>query len=84
MQVIVCGAGQVGSNIARYLSRFDTDVTMIDIDPALISAATNNLDVRGIVGHAGHPDVLKSAGAGDADLIIAKDGSRGRCHCYLF
>lgn len=71
MQVIVCDAGQVGSNIARYLSRFDTDVTMIDIDPALISAATNNLDVRGIVGHAGHPDVLKSAGAGDADLIIA-------------
>ncbi len=71
MRVIVCGAGQVGSNIARYLSRFDTNVTMIDIDPALIAAATTNLDVRGIVGHAGHPDVLKSAGAADADLIIA-------------
>ncbi|MEC8153286.1 MAG: NAD-binding protein, partial [Pseudomonadota bacterium] len=71
MRVIVCGAGQVGSNIARYLSRFDTNVTMIDIDPALIAAATTNRDVRGIVGHAGHPDVLKSAGAADADLIIA-------------
>ena len=71
MRVIVCGAGQVGTNIARYLSRFDTDVTVIDIDPALVAAATDTLDVRGLVGHAGHPDVLKQAGAMDADLIIA-------------
>ena len=71
MRVIVCGAGQVGTNIARYLSRFDTDVTVIDIDPALVAAATATLDVRGLVGHAGHPDVLKQAGAMDADLIIA-------------
>mgnify|MGYP001263255067 CR=1 FL=1 len=40
MRVIVCGAGQVGTNIARYLSRFDTDVTVIDIDPALVAAIT--------------------------------------------
>ena len=40
MRVIVCGAGQVGSNIARYLSRFDTDVTMIDIDPARRTIST--------------------------------------------
>ena len=71
MRVIVCGAGQVGTNIARYLSRFDTDVTVIDINPALVAAATDTLDVRGLVGHAGHPDVLKQAGAADADLIIA-------------
>ena len=71
MRVIVCGAGQVGTNIARYLSRFDTDVTVIDIDPTLVAAATDTLDVRGLVGHAGHPDVLKQAGAMDADLIIA-------------
>ncbi|MGB1148164.1 MAG: Trk system potassium transporter TrkA, partial [Alphaproteobacteria bacterium] len=71
MRVIVCGAGQVGTNIARYLSRFDTDVTVIDINPALVAAATDTLDVRGLVGHAGHPDVLKQAGAVDADLIIA-------------
>ena len=62
MRVIVCGAGQVGTNIARYLSRFDTDVTVIDINPALVAAATDTLDVRGLVGHAGHPDTLKCGG----------------------
>ena len=35
------------------------------------TGARDTLDVRGLVGHAGHPDVLKQAGAMDADLIIA-------------
>ena len=30
MKVIVCGAGQVGFNIARYLSQEDNDVIVVD------------------------------------------------------
>jgi trk system potassium uptake protein TrkA len=28
-------------------------------------------DVRGVVGHAAHPEVLERAGAQDADMLIA-------------
>ena len=71
MQVIICGAGQVGYNIARYLSTEDADVTVIDQSPELIAKITDSLDVKGLVGFASHPDVLERAGAANADMVIA-------------
>ncbi len=71
MQVIICGAGQVGFNIARYLSSENADITVIDQSPELVGKVTESLDVKGLVGFASHPDVLEQAGAGDADMVIA-------------
>ena len=63
MKVIICGAGQVGFNIARYLAAEANDITIIDSSSDIIQKATDTLDVQGIVGHAAHPDVLSRAGA---------------------
>ncbi|HXP96527.1 MAG TPA: Trk system potassium transporter TrkA [Telmatospirillum sp.] len=71
MKVIVCGAGQVGFNIARYLSNEDNDVTVIDQRPDLIRKMSDTLDVQCVLGHASHPPILEQAGAADADMIIA-------------
>jgi len=71
MQVIICGAGQVGYNIARYLSGEDADITVIDQSPELIAKISDSLDVKGMVGFASHPDVLERAGAANADMVIA-------------
>ncbi|QQP91979.1 Trk system potassium transporter TrkA [Skermanella rosea] len=71
MKVIVCGAGQVGSNIARYLATENNDVTVIDQSPELIQKISDTLDVQAMVGFASHPNVLEQAGAADADMIIA-------------
>lgn len=71
MKVIICGAGQVGFSIARYLSTHDNDVTIIDSSEELINQISGTLDVRGIVGFASHPDVLAKAGIADTDMIIA-------------
>ncbi|MGR3491917.1 MAG: Trk system potassium transporter TrkA [Shimia sp.] len=71
MKVIICGAGQVGWQIARHLSGENNDVTVIDYNAELVRRATDNLDVQGIHGHASYPDVLKRAGAEDADMVIA-------------
>lgn len=71
MRFIICGAGQVGYNIAAYLSSEGNDVTVVDIDNTLIAQINDDLDVKGITGHASNPDVLNAAGASDADMIIA-------------
>lgn len=71
MKVIICGAGEVGSNIAKYLATEANDITVIDQSTGLIRALSESLDVNGIVGHASQPDVLEKAGIGDADLLIA-------------
>ncbi len=71
MRVIVCGAGQVGSAIARHLATEGIDVTVIDSSPDQARRVDESYDVRGIVGHASHPEVLERAGARDADMLIA-------------
>ncbi|WP_296764953.1 Trk system potassium transporter TrkA [Sediminimonas sp.] len=71
MKVIICGAGQVGWQIARHLSGEKNDVTVIDNNPDLVRRASDTLDVQGITGFASYPDVLETAGARDADMIIA-------------
>ena len=71
MKVIVCGAGQVGAQIASHLSLERNDITIIDNNSELINQLTNSLDISGILGCASHPDVLESAGARDCDMVIA-------------
>ncbi|MBC6406849.1 MAG: Trk system potassium transporter TrkA [Rhodobacteraceae bacterium] len=71
MKVIVCGAGQVGWQIARHLSGENNDVTIVDKNAALVRRAIDMLDVQGVAGFASYPDVLERAGAHSADMIIA-------------
>ena len=71
MKVIICGAGQVGGQLARHLSTEGNDVTVVDQNGTLIRRLTDRLDVNGLTGFASHPNVLEQAGARDADMIIA-------------
>ena len=71
MRVIICGAGRVGYGLASRLSQERNTVTVIDTSPDLIRQITNELDVRGVIGHGSHPDVLVKAGVDDCDMIIA-------------
>ena len=71
MKVIICGAGQVGWQIARHLASEKNDVTIVDSDQDLVTRATDTLDVKGVSGFASYPNVLSDAGAEDADMIIA-------------
>ncbi|MBT4588191.1 MAG: Trk system potassium transporter TrkA [Rhodospirillaceae bacterium] len=71
MKVIICGAGQVGSNIARYLAQEDNEVTVVDQSAELTRKISDTLDVKAINGFASHPNVLAQAGAADADMLIA-------------
>ena len=71
MKVIICGAGQVGWQIARHLASEKNDVTIVDSNQDLVSRATDTLDVKGVSGFASYPDILSVAGAEDADMVIA-------------
>ncbi len=71
MKVIVCGAGRVGSQIAKRLAEEGNDVTVIDVNGELVRQVSELFDVGGVAGHASHPDVQERAGARDADMLIA-------------
>ena len=71
MKIIICGAGLVGQGIAARLASENNTVTIVDLSADLIRRITTELDVRGIVGHGAHPEVLKQAGIDSADMLIA-------------
>lgn len=71
MRVIVSGGGRVGSGIAERLAAENNDVSVIDTSPELIHNLRDSLDVRGFIGHGADPEILATAGAEEADMIIA-------------
>lgn len=75
MKILILGAGQVGKTVAHALSHEDNDITVVDLDSKLLKALESRLDIRTVLGHAAHPDVLIRAGAEDADLILAVTNS---------
>ncbi len=71
MKIIILGAGQVGATLAENLASEQHDVTVIDTDVALLEHLQERMDIRTVQGHASHPNVLRRAGADDADMLIA-------------
>lgn len=72
MKILILGAGQVGSSAAYHLSREEAnEVTVVDMRPDVLRELQDRLDIRTVVGHAAHPDVLERAGAADADIVVA-------------
>jgi len=75
MKIIILGAGQVGSSVATALVSEANDITVVDSDAQRLQYLQDRLDLRTVVGHASHPDVLQRAGAEDADLVLAVTNS---------
>jgi trk system potassium uptake protein TrkA len=75
MNIIILGAGQVGSSVAENLSSEANDITLVDMNVTLLGELSDRLDIQTVVGHASHPDVLKQAGISDADMLVAVTNS---------
>jgi trk system potassium uptake protein TrkA len=72
MKIIILGAGQVGSTVARHLAKEEVnDITVVDLQESLLRDLQDRLDIRTVHGFASHPDVLERAGAEDAEMVIA-------------
>jgi len=71
MKIIILGAGRVGSSVAESLVSEANDITVIDSDAARVGDLQSRFDLRGLVGNALSPALLREAAAGDADLLIA-------------
>ncbi|MCK7460263.1 Trk system potassium transporter TrkA [Idiomarina aminovorans] len=75
MKIIILGVGQVGGTLAENLVSERNDITIVDTDNDLLDDLQDKYDLRVVVGNGAHPDVLRRAGADDADLLIAVTSS---------
>lgn len=75
MKIIILGAGQVGGTLAENLASEANDITVIDVKQDRLRELQDRLDIQTIQGMGCYPDVLKKAGADDADMLIAVTNS---------
>jgi trk system potassium uptake protein len=75
MKILILGAGQVGGTLAAHLASEDFDITLVDGNAAALNALRDRLDIQTVHGWASHPDILRRAGAEDADMLIAVTSS---------
>jgi trk system potassium uptake protein TrkA len=71
MKIIILGAGQVGAALAEHLAYEKNDVTVVDINPEQLDTLQSRFDLRTVCGHGAYPQVLRNAGAEDADMLVA-------------
>ena len=75
MKILILGAGQVGGTLAENLANEGVDITLVDAEGGLLDELRNKLDIQTVQGWGSHPDVLRRAGAEDADMLIAVTSS---------
>ncbi len=75
MKIIIAGAGEVGSHLAKMLSSESNDITVIDSDMDRLESLATNTDIITVWGNPSSIAVLKDAGVESADLFIAVNPS---------
>lgn len=71
MNIVIVGAGEVGTHIASQLVSEQKDVVIIEKDPECAARASTMLDCLVITGEGSNVEVLEQAGADKADIFIA-------------
>ena len=71
MKVIIMGCGRVGAELATQLDREGHEVIALDINPDALRALPPDFKGRRIVGNGIDQDVLRKAGAAEADAFVA-------------
>jgi len=71
MRIIILGAGRVGESVAENFVSERNDITVVDTDPRRLRNLEERLDLRGVPGNGIHSEVLRRAGAEDADMLVA-------------
>lgn len=71
MKIIIAGAGEVGSHLAKMLSNENQDIILIDSDQDKLDVLDSHYNLMTLKGSTSSFEAMRSAGIGHADLYIA-------------
>ena len=76
MKILILGAGQVGSTLARYLCLDDdNDITIVDQKEEMLTPLQRHLDIKTVIGYGAYPSVLEKAGIMSKTNVLSKVAS---------
>ena len=71
MKIVIVGAGEVGSHLAKMLAGEGSEITVIDNDAQRLAKVLTVADVATVQGSPTSINVLREAGVGMADLFVS-------------
>ncbi len=71
MKIVIAGAGEVGTHLAKLLGQENHDITLMDENKEKMIVIRDNVELLTYVGNCMSPKDLTAAGAAGADLFIA-------------
>ena len=71
MRIVIAGAGEVGTHLAKLLSREDMEISLLDAKAERLGDLDADYDLLTKVGSPTSIHDLKEIGVGEADLFIA-------------
>ncbi|MBQ8204275.1 MAG: Trk system potassium transporter TrkA [Alistipes sp.] len=71
MKIVIAGAGDMGTHLAKMLSGNGHDLTVVDVDPKALVEVGNLVDVVTVEGDTTQFSVLRKSGVRRCDLFIA-------------
>ncbi|MFK7788665.1 MAG: Trk system potassium transporter TrkA [Phycisphaeraceae bacterium] len=71
MNILICGAGEVGRHSAEVLAASGHSITILDQSPSRLAEIDEAMDVRSMLGDCAQAEVLLKAGVDKCDLVIA-------------
>ena len=78
MKIVIAGAGEVGSHLAKMLSNESNEITVIDTSQERLVNLMASADVITVEGNPSAIHVLQEAGISSADLFIAVNPSESQ------
>lgn len=85
MKIVIAGAGEVGSHLAKMLSNENQDITLLDSDQSRLDIIDANYNLMTWNGSTSSLDALRSVGVDKSDLYIAVTPyeTRNICSCAI-
>ena len=71
MKIVIQGAGEIGSHLAKMLRQEANDITIIDDNPERLKNITSIADVMAVQGQPSSLKVMREADVQNADLFIS-------------
>ena len=71
MRVLIAGAGEVGTHLAKMLSRERHDITLMDTDEQKLAFARSGMEILPFTGNPTSLHDLEEAGVDKANLFVS-------------
>ena len=76
MKIVIAGAGEVGTHLAKLLSNEDQDIILLDSDQSRLDVINDNYNLMTWNGSTSSFDTLRDVGVDNTDLYIAVTPTR--------